>query len=1212
MNVRSIAVVLLLAFTSPGPRESGFERAVASAEAALSEARLDDARTSVREALERDGKSFLAWELEARRAEAAAEPDRRIHALHRAYGLSLAQDRDEEEVSALHARLLGLDPLAEKLFGFRARHLKKLLPLAERYEQLGWRHAAVQVHKEILALDPVRTESEEAIQKLASAPDPSLAEDAKPADLLAGISQAWLHEHDAKHATWKKRAKLERENYFTETDAGYAVLVRAAEAMEQMNAFYRTFFEYGSEDDGRSVPRIKLLIFKNKEEYLKHGSSPVEWSGGQFTGGTVETFVGDVPFEAMIGTLFHEAAHQFVSLATSAAGWMNEGLASFFEGTRMLSNGTVIMNLPANGRLFPLVTRMEQGFMADAMEGLDPNDPNVEPEKAPTFRLVLENEYTWGPAWYGPTWGVVYFLYNYQDPADGRFVYRNAFHEYVNKSGGRVGKSAVKAFEETVLANPEPPTTGVRNSVQLPETVDELNGLWQEWLVALRDEQSGRRETDRPFGEWARRAVERGDVGAALEHFEKGLRATPDDPELLFAFGGFLTDQKKKDRAAKLLRKALILLEAEADGDDALLAEVETQLQAIDPQLEKLRRVREDLVAEATELVDGYLEAELERMAMEVALGLGTQFSIPALFERYESAVRREGGSNARWRLAYDGESLRGWNASGSEIFSSRGGEIEADVGDFESGVFDYRFLTLDEVTSGDFSIEAEVQARNGEVAFAGLVFGQKSSEDFHALVLFPPSLDRKANLDLASFYGGGGHKTWRHNPVEGHPDEAESWYHLRVDVTGSIADAWVDGRRIATQEFPSVDVLRGSFGLFTGVGQSRFRNVRYLARNPNDPSAKIEREVLSENEEAASRGATGRAASRDGSWIGLELPFPSVSEWIQDRPRSGWKDGLGGPQLLVLWSVQQNDAVEINRWLQSLAKRYEPVGLRILNVGLCWDRDLVRDYVKEHAFPGSIGIDSVMPNGLGGQTFDDYSIDRFFLPRIVLVDVDGRAVWEGDPGFSAGRPWKGEESFLDGPLQDLIANRQLDKIIGWRERWAKEGEPALEAGEMHQAIPLLLEAGAFDPELFPDVGRALKSLRTLETAISDVDALCARLSEAEAEPAFEALTAWAELLGTPVIATKVTKKLPKAASMKDWKRALGMLKSMRRKIDSGKEAGATDGVLERMEPLIGALPARLRTELRAAGEDPEEIKAVVLGAEELPALWLAESIFEE
>ena len=50
------------------------------------------------------------------------------------------------------------------------------------------------------------------------------------------------------------------------------------------------------------------MIFKTRDEYLKKGSGPpVEWSGGQFTGGSVETYVGDGGFEEMAGTLFHEA-----------------------------------------------------------------------------------------------------------------------------------------------------------------------------------------------------------------------------------------------------------------------------------------------------------------------------------------------------------------------------------------------------------------------------------------------------------------------------------------------------------------------------------------------------------------------------------------------------------------------------------------------------------------------------------------------------------------------------------------------------------------------------------------------------------------------------------------------------------------------------------------------------------------------------------------
>ena len=41
-----------------------------------------------------------------------------------------------------------------------------------------------------------------------------------------------------------------------------------------------------------------------------------------------------------------------------------------------------------------------------------------------------------------------------------------------------------------------------------------------------------------------------------------------------------------------------------------------------------------------------------------------------------------------------------------------------------------------------------------------------------------------------------------------------------------------VNGEYVVTHEFPSLAVLRGSFGLVTGRGAARFRNVRFLARH--------------------------------------------------------------------------------------------------------------------------------------------------------------------------------------------------------------------------------------------------------------------------------------------------------------------------------------------------------------------------------------------
>ena len=120
-----------------------------------------------------------------------------------------------------------------------------------------------------------------------------------------------------------------------------------------------------------------------------------------------------------------------VGLATNAYStiWLNEGMATYFEGTRILNNGTVQCNMPANHYLFALTGRMEKGWMADKDDGIDSGVPEQVPEKAPDLETVIACQYRWGPAWYAPVWGVTFFFFNYQDPVDGRFVYREAFQE---------------------------------------------------------------------------------------------------------------------------------------------------------------------------------------------------------------------------------------------------------------------------------------------------------------------------------------------------------------------------------------------------------------------------------------------------------------------------------------------------------------------------------------------------------------------------------------------------------------------------------------------------------------------------------------------------------------------------------------------------------------------------------------------------------------
>src|SRR5262249_1731113 len=241
---------------------------------------------------------------------------------------------------------------------------------------------------------------------------------------------------------------------------------------------------------------------------------------------------------------------------------------------------------------------------------------------------------------------------------------------------------------------------------------------------------------------------------------------------------------------------------------------------------------------------------------------------------------------------------------------------LDAKFGTYDEKLFDFRVLTLDTVTSGDWSLEAEVQAGKGESNFCGLAFGKKDQQNFHGLMFFPGRTEASGSreglaesgfVDLASCFGNATFKTWRHNPVKGSPAAKEMgtttagapWHKLRIDVADNLVDTWFDGEFLATQEFPSPDPLRGNLGLIVGPGAAKCRGVRFLARPARDPAARIDRAVRMEKIEAEAGPPPG------GSYLGRVPPLPSVEKWVQGS-RNDWKEKGPVPQLLVFWSTQQ------------------------------------------------------------------------------------------------------------------------------------------------------------------------------------------------------------------------------------------------------------------------------------------------------------------
>lgn len=1226
-----LLAVSTLGSASQDERDSTpFTQALGVAERELEAGHLDRAKHWIDRALERDAKSPGAWALRARWAEASGDLDDRVYALHRRYRLAMAQGLDKAEAGALRKELTEVDPLARDLLELHGLFLEKLWKVAERYEKEARPHSAIRIHKEILALDPDHAPSQEAIERLASAPDPSLAEFAKPRDLFADVSDEWIDAFDAEHGEWDTRAHHEGNNYDTYTDAGYRTLLLAAEAMEQMNAFYREFFQYGTAEDGKAVPRIDLNIFKDRDEYLKLGiGPPVEWSGGHFTGNAVETYVTGGDPGGVYGTLFHEAAHQFVSLATNAAGWLNEGLASFFEGCRILPNGTVQMNLPADHRLFPLVARMEQGWMSSYDDGLDPEDPNATPTTAPTFRIVLENKYAWGPPWYAPTWGVVYFLYNYQDPIDGRFVYRAAFREFINTSGGRRGDGAIANFEEVVLANPKPPIRGVERpkdaaDVALPKNCEELDAVWKDWMLALRDERSGRSEVLRPYADWARFAILDKDFVVAKEHFEKALIADSNDAQALLDFARLLSDEfQNPDRASNLVLSALAQLEQAEEIDERAVRDAERFLAKLDPKRKTLDKVHRELWSATENLVQRYAAVELDSMVMHLSWSFGTELEVPGLFQYYEDAVRRSGGKSlALYRLAYDESSLDGWSVAGPSAFEPDGVQLRAKKGVYAEDGFDYEILTLDEVSSGDFSLEARIQAERGEVNFCGLVFGRKGGSDFHALILFPgkPGRGEEARsgfLDLTTFHGAGDFKIWRHDPVEtSNPAEragttqAADSHLLRIDVNGTNVDYWFDGELRGTQAFASRDVLAGSLGLVIGPGEASFRDVRYLSRHPKDPAGSIEREVRIEQLREASGGAVG------GSYLGLVPPFPRVDRWLSEDQPEGWELEGPAPQLLALWSIGQNEQIAIDGWLRYLAERGAQVGLRVISVCSANDAEALEDYLVEHPMPGAVGLDSREPGSTGiGNTFDDFFLMRFGMPRLLLIDIDGKVIWEGDPGFERGKAWtESMRSYLDDPFDELVARRRLVELAEWRERFLGEGLDALRSGDMERALPILVACRDFEGTGMPVVDRAKRMLEALEGAIDGLEGTCASVAREGAEPALTLLVEWAPLLEREIDrrTQKELKSFLDGRAQSFWEKATRATSRYLNVVKPGNEAERAAELLRGLESLEGRFVEELRAEVAeaiAAG-DWVELGRVALDAPRRPTQWLVGEYF--
>ncbi len=931
------------------------------------------------------------------------------------------------------------DPLRQDLERLRRSYVGSLLSLAARQMDKGAWHSARAMLSEALVTDPEHPDLAAGLERIRLEGGNELAveDETGGADPLGDVSPEWVAENDPLHAAWADAWTLETEHYRIRTNAGYRVLRTVGHAMEQMQRFYRIFHQY--KVDGGAVPVAGVHIFKNRSEYRSLGGSPVDWAAGHWNGTNVVTYDqregGQGSLRDTLGVLFHEASHQFTSLAGGSAvpAWLNEGMASFFEGTRLLSNGRIEWNLVAPGRLYPLL---------DDLRSARPHDlRRVITGAVDDYRVY----YPWG-------WGICYYLYNAEDDT-GRLLYRSLMREYFQEYDSPDHLARFESFFVT------------RAAVEGVDSLEEFERRFVAFVERLEAE-------DRGLVDAARAMEERGDLQAAredweraVEFYDRALKRDPDHPGVLWKLARALEEDDRPDRAAGALRQwlAVALLEGEAAAAEGRVAEAEARLRRLDKTARRLAAVRSRFHGESVELAGRYRELGFSRTALRVLRGPAT--AVPpsaearALFFAIEDAT---GLTLASWKLLFNERDLTGFYGGGEGSFSVRDGVILARVDADEAGggapatgpvetdgdVFVFRRLFIDHEPAGDWSVETQV-AMGADSRMAGVCFGKKADGLFHGVALLPGG-----HLDLSSF-GADGRPLVRVGVAE-----AEGWRTLRVDVTGTNLTVSVDGEQALEYSFPSRAALRGDFGLLAGSGSSSFREVKILDHDRGLPRRlRVGRRAGATAPLAGGIGAGERAPAGRTRYLGQAPPLLRGLEWHGEPPGGGDLDRLlGWPVVLVFWTtlVETSGTTRLLDGLatvEELCREHEIPLLFVDNE----PPEVLAAWLAERPNPWPVG------SGYGQEAYEDYAIAdaTVQLPRVLVIGSDGRVAWEGNPDY---HPDFG--TYVDQPLAELVEREELTSLLAARadEEAAEAAWLAgryAEAGRLWRPIAAIENAGA-------------------------------------------------------------------------------------------------------------------------------------------------------
>ena len=536
--------------------------------------------------------------------------------------------------------------------------------------------------------------------------------------------------------------------------------------------------------------------------------------------------------DEMLGTLFHEASHQFMTALSQRGGhspaWLNEGTASFFEGARAMQDHRVLWPDVAPGRLRSLKYFLSGG----------PGGPTVEQV------IGYDKPGSYPGEYYCFGWGLVYYFQEFEDPSTLAYVWRPYYQEYLQKITTEGGHPR-KLFDEIFL---RPGNPGGFTSFE------DFSSAWSKWILeTVAPMYSGnqprhkRNERVKKYMAAAEKAATRRTAGVTEEDIL--LRALRDldfirtqidredmpDGEIVLQEARVLGRLGRDGAEASMIQLALDLSDDGMwDGlDDDGYSELTDRLGKINKtyrSLSLLRNRTRSLKKDAAKLLEEYLEMDgFELRGYTFAARAGETLRDP--FLRSESSRLRsmigDGGltgevtalDGKNWESIYPQEPVHFSHSESAVTIETEAGPHGKVCTDIEvSGKYEIR---------GTLKREGEL-TRDGEAPigrFHGIVVAGTPDGDWTIV-----GIDQRGDVAVVNNIFDGRTVTSTDIDVDYGLDERLPLGHnpkivIRVDPEGSL-EIFIDDQEVVEVELPYEMPRLAYPGIFTKTGRTTLEDM--------------------------------------------------------------------------------------------------------------------------------------------------------------------------------------------------------------------------------------------------------------------------------------------------------------------------------------------------------------------------------------------------